>query len=109
MSPPKARPNFAPGAFGDVFVGLNAPISDSFVVGVQADGAIGATNFGSQGTRSYVFSDASGPTGSGTGSFDQKVSSPWMVTGLLRGGYLLNPATLVYGVAGWTAAQFNIP
>jgi outer membrane immunogenic protein len=32
-----------------------------------------------------------------------------MLTGLLRGGFLLDQKTMLYGVAGWTFARFNIP
>lgn len=107
----QGAPYRATGAFADFSLGVNAPVGDRLVFGAQADGTIGEISFGSKGTRSYTFSDASGviPPSPGLGSFDLRATSPWMLTGLLRGGFLVDQATLLYAVAGWTVAQFNIP
>jgi opacity protein-like surface antigen len=107
----QGAPYRALGAFADLSVGFNVPLGSRLVVGAQADGTIGKVNFGSRGTRSYTFSDASGVIlpSPGTGSFDLQVNSPWTLTGLLRGGFLADEKTMLYGVAGWTFAQFNIP
>ena len=107
----QGAPYRALGAFADLSIGFNVPLGNRLVVGAQADGTIGEIRFGSRGTRSYTFSDASGviPPSPGTGSFDLQATSPWMLTGLLRGGFLMDEKTMLYGVAGWTFAKFNIP
>jgi opacity protein-like surface antigen len=103
-----AAPHFSTGAFGTFFMGMDSRIGDRFVIGTQAEGTIGEFNFGSNGTKSYVGSDGAGPRTAGTVSLQQSIRSPWMVTGLLRGGWLVDQATLAYGIGGWTVADFDV-
>jgi outer membrane immunogenic protein len=101
-------PHFSTGAFGTFFIGMDSRVGDRFVVGAQAEGTIGQFKFGSNGTKSYVDSDASGPLLVGTVSYQQSIRSPWMFTGLLRGGWLVDQETLAYGIGGWTVAEFDV-
>jgi outer membrane immunogenic protein len=101
-------PHFATGAFGTFFIGMDSRVGDRFVVGAQAEGTIGEFKFGSNGTKSYVDSDAAGPQLAGTVSYRQSSRSPWMFTGLLRGGWLVDQETLAYGIGGWTVAEFDV-
>jgi opacity protein-like surface antigen len=103
-----AAPHFSTGAFGTFFMGMDSRVADRFVIGAQAEGTIGEFNFGSNGTKSYVGSDGAGPRTAGTVSLQQSIRSPWMVTGLLRGGWLVDQATLAYGIGGWTVAEFDV-
>ena len=106
-----ASANLAPGAFADLFIGVNSQLGERLVVGAQAEGTVGYLSFGLKGTKSYAYFDSSGsvlPTGNNA-SVDQQIHSLWLVSGLIRGGWLLNQDTLFYGIGGWTVAQFYAP
>jgi opacity protein-like surface antigen len=91
----------------DVFAGWNTRLSN-FVVGGQLEATAGALNFNSNGSKAYTYFDANGPTGStANGDFRPQVTSRWMASALLRAGVVLNDRTLVYGIGGWTGAQFE--
>jgi outer membrane immunogenic protein len=91
----------------DVFAGWNTRLSN-FVVGGQLEATAAALNFSSSGSKAYAYFDANGPTGStANGDFRPQVASRWMASALLRAGVLLNEQTLVYGIGGWTGAQFE--
>ena len=42
-----------------------------------------------------------------SGNYRPQVTSRWMATGLLRAGILVDDLTLLYGLGGWTVAQFE--
>jgi opacity protein-like surface antigen len=91
----------------DVFAGWNARLSN-FVVGGQLEATAAELNFNSNGSKAYTYFDANGPTGStANGDFRPQVAARWMASALLRAGVLLNEQTLVYGIGGWTGAQFE--
>jgi outer membrane immunogenic protein len=100
-------PGNATGAMIDLFAGWNTQISN-VVVGAQLEATAANLNFSSTGTKQYTYFDGNGPTGqTATDDFRPQVVSQWMATALLRAGVLLNDHTLVYGIGGWTLAQFE--
>jgi outer membrane immunogenic protein len=91
----------------DVFAGWNTRVSN-FIVGGQLEATAAALNFSSSGSKAYAYFDANGPTGAtANGDFRPQVASRWMASALLRAGVLLNDQTLIYGIGGWTGAQFE--
>ncbi|WP_156795483.1 outer membrane protein [Bradyrhizobium icense] len=91
----------------DVFAGWNARLS-KIVVGGQLEATAAELSFSSNGSRAYTYFDANGTTGlTANGDFRPQVASRWMASALLRAGVLLNEQTLVYGIGGWTGAQFE--
>jgi len=103
----ESGPSRGIGAVADLFVGFSTTFGP-FVAGIQLEGTLAELSFGSSGTRSYTFFDANGPTGqTALGPFRPHVHSRWMVSALARAGWLVDPRTLLYGVAGWTGAQFD--
>ena len=54
------------------------------------------------------FNDRVGQNGTETNDYRAQVTSKWMASALLRAGILLNEQTLVYGMGGWTVAQFEL-
>jgi opacity protein-like surface antigen len=103
-----ARSRGGGGVVIDVFAGWNEQLSSSLVIGAQLEASAANLNFSSAGTRTYAYFDTSGPTGqTAVGDFRPQVASRWMATALLRAGVLLNDQTLVYGLGGWSLAQFE--
>jgi opacity protein-like surface antigen len=95
------------GAVFDAFLGINTLVAPRLLAGVQVEGTVSDVNFSSSGTRNATTFDANGPTGQSTGSFRPHVHARWMASALMRLGFLADPDTLVYGIAGWTGAQFE--
>jgi opacity protein-like surface antigen len=88
--------------------GVNQQIAPSIVVGLQLEGSVGDISFDGHGSRAYTYFNDAGPTGeTATGTFRPHVHSPFMVSALARAGWLADPTTMIYGLAGWTGAQFN--
>ena len=103
-----ARSRGGGGAVLDVFAGWNEQLSGGFVIGTQIEASAANLNFSSTGTRTYAYFDTNGPTGqTAMNDFRPQVASRWMATALLRGGILLDNQTLMYGLGGWTLAQFE--
>ena len=103
----ESGPSRGIGAVADLFVGISTTFGP-FVAGIQLEGTLAELSFGSSGTRSYTYFDANGPTGqTALGPFRPHVHSRWMVSALARAGWLVDPRTLLYGLAGWTGAQFD--
>jgi opacity protein-like surface antigen len=95
------------GGLLDVFAGWNAQVSN-FVVGGQLEATAADLNFSAAGIKSGRYIDANGPTAqSAVGDFRPQVASRWMASALMRAGVLLNEQTLIYGIGGWTGAQFE--
>ena len=95
------------GGFVDVFAGWDFQVA-RLVLGGQIEATASDLNFSSSGTRSYAFFDSTGPTGAtASGNYRPQVTSRWMATGLLRAGILVDDLTLLYGLGGWTVAQFE--
>jgi outer membrane immunogenic protein len=95
------------GGFIDVFAGGDFQLG-RFVLGGQIEATASDLNFSSSGTRSYAYFDSAGPTGAtASGNYRPQVTSRWMATGLLRAGILVDDLTLLYGLGGWSVAQFE--
>jgi outer membrane immunogenic protein len=96
------------GAMLDALVGTNALLGSSFLLGAQLEGTVSDINFDSSGTRSLTYFNGAGPTGNtASGDWRPHVYSRWMVSALARAGFLVEPATLVYAIGGWTGASFE--
>jgi opacity protein-like surface antigen len=103
-----SRPTNRGGAMLDVFAGWNTRISDRFVVGGQLEATASSLNFSANGLKNYSYFDSNGLTGqTAIGDFRPQVVSQWMASALLRAGVLLDDHTLLYGIGGWTLAQFE--
>jgi outer membrane immunogenic protein len=95
------------GGFIDVFAGWDVQLA-RLVLGGQVEATVSDLDFSSSGTRSYAYFDSAGPTGaSATGIYRPQVTSRWMASALLRAGVLIDDHTLLYGLGGWTYAQFE--
>ncbi|CCD85120.1 exported protein of unknown function; Putative Outer membrane protein [Bradyrhizobium sp. ORS 285] len=100
-------PTSGAGGFIDVFAGADVQWS-RFVIGGQLEASMSDLNFSSSGTRSLTYFDQNGPTGiTASANYRPQVSSRWMSSALVRAGVLLDESTLVYGLGGWTFAQFE--
>jgi outer membrane immunogenic protein len=100
-------PGHSDGGLIDVFAGWNIQVSN-LVVGAQLEATISNLNFSSAGTKTYTFCNGGGPTGqTAIGDFRPQVASRWMASALVRAGFLLDDQTLLYGLGGWTIAQFE--
>lgn len=101
-------PSHGAGGVVDIFGGWNYQFANTLLIGAQLEATVGDLGFSSAGTRSYSYFDANGPTGqTAVGDFRPQVTSQWMATALLRAGVLLTERTLLYGVGGWTIAEFE--
>jgi len=95
------------GGLMDVFAGWNTQVA-TLVIGTQIEATASDLNFSSAGSKAYTYFSADGPTGqTAVGDFRPQIASRWMASALLRAGILLNEQTLVYGIVGWTGAQFE--
>ena len=98
----------AGGALADIYLGVNQQIAPSIVVGLQLEGSVGDMSFDAGGTKALTYFDDTGPTGqTASGSFRPHIHAPFMVSALARAGWLADPTTMIYGLAGWTGAQFK--
>jgi opacity protein-like surface antigen len=96
------------GAVFDAFLGVNTLVGSRFVAGLQVEGTLSDVNFDSSGTRDYTYFTAAGPTGvTASSEFRPHVHARWMASALMRVGFLADPDTLLYGIGGWTGAQFE--
>jgi outer membrane immunogenic protein len=88
----------------DLFLGVNRQIGRRLVAGIQLEGSLSALDFISIGPNTYTNSDGS------SGSFPaiSNGEAEWMASILARGGWLLNPSTLLYGLAGLTYANIDV-
>ncbi|AWL93046.2 outer membrane beta-barrel protein [Bradyrhizobium ottawaense] len=102
-----SAPTSNAGAFIDLFAGANVQVS-RLVFGGQLEATASDLNFSSSGARSYSYFDQNGATGAtATGNYRPQLTSRWMASALLRAGVLLDDDTLLYGLGGWTFAQFE--
>ena len=98
----------AGGALADIYLGVNQQIAPSIVVGLQLEGSVGDMSFDAGGTKALTYFDDTGPTSqTASGSFRPHIHAPFMISALARAGWLADPTTMIYGLAGWTGAQFN--
>ena len=88
------------GGFGTVQVGYDRQLDQHFVVGAFFD-----YDFDSIDSKLSAGLSAGGHSLSGSASFN--LTDSWTAGG--RAGYLVNANTLVYGLAGYTEAQFDLP
>ncbi len=89
------------GGFGTVQVGYDRQLDQHFVVGAFFD-----YDFASIDSKlSAGLSIFNTPVVGGSASFN--LTNSWTAGG--RAGYLVNANTLVYGLAGYTEAQFDLP
>jgi outer membrane immunogenic protein len=89
------------GGFGTVQVGYDRQLDQHFVVGAFFD-----YDFASIDSKLSAGLGVNGNTHiSGSASFN--LTDSWTAGG--RAGYLVNANTLVYGLAGYTEAQFDLP
>lgn len=101
-------PGHRGGGMIDIFAGWNLQTS-RVLLGGQLEATVADLNFDSAGMRTYRYFDASGPTGQiAVSDFRPQVSSRWMASALLRAGILVDDKTLLYGIGGWTLAQFQV-
>jgi opacity protein-like surface antigen len=95
------------GGVVDLFGGWNVQLA-RVVLGAQLEATAADLNFSSTGVRNYTYLNAAGPTGmTAVSDFRPQVASRWMASALLRAGLLLDEQTLIYGIGGWTGAQFE--
>lgn len=95
------------GGFVDLFAGGDVQVS-RLVFGGQLEATVADLNFSSSGMRSLTYFNSAGPTGvTATGDYRPQVTTHWMASALLRAGVLLDENTLLYGLGGWTFAQFE--
>ena len=101
------------GGLIDLYLGVNKQIGPNLVLGLQLEGSAGDMNFDARGIRAYTYFNDAGPTGqTGTSNFRPQIHSSFMVSALARAGWLVDPATMLYALAGYTGAQFryeNLP
>ena len=92
----------------DILFGANGVFGSIFLLGGQLEGTISEISFNASGTRAYTDFNSNGPTGrTASGDFRPHVHARWMASALMRAGVLLDPATLLYAIAGWTGGKFD--
>ncbi|MGV1014447.1 MAG: outer membrane beta-barrel protein [Methyloceanibacter sp.] len=122
--------NRSEGALADLYLGVSTHVTPRLLAGVQVEGTLAAMPFRSRiktenvvssSTNSFSFSSISsnGNTNQFTDS-PQSVSTgtrsggesdlqlDWMVSVIGRAGWLATPSTLLYGLAGWSYAHFEV-
>jgi outer membrane immunogenic protein len=102
---------FRPGGMADLFLGYNRQMG-SWVAGVQAEGTL--ARFNERLDRVASFSSRSGGApltfnqiSSSTGSVNDTLIMNWMLSALGRFGYLVDARNMVYGLGGWSFANFS--
>jgi opacity protein-like surface antigen len=95
------------GGLLDLFAGWNVQVS-RVVLGTQLEATASQLNFSSTGAKAYTYFNAAGPIGqTALADFRPQVATRWMTSALLRAGVLLDDQTMIYGIGGWTGAQFE--
>ncbi|TAI60330.1 outer membrane beta-barrel protein [Bradyrhizobium sp. Leo170] len=95
------------GGLIDLYAGWNVQVS-KVVLGAQLEATASELNFSSTGSKAYTYFSAAGPTGqTAFADFRPQVAARWMTSALLRAGVLLDDQTMIYGIGGWTGAQFE--
>jgi len=89
------------GGFGTVQVGYDRQLDQRFVVGAFFDYDFASINSSLSGGVSFFGFPVFGLNA------PFNLTDSWTVGG--RAGYLVNPNTLVYGLAGYTQAHFDLP
>jgi opacity protein-like surface antigen len=96
------------GATIDLFAGLNMRVGAYLLAGLQIEGTLADTDFSVDGTRATTISINGLPAGTtSSGTFRPRLHSRSMASALGRVGVLVDPSTLMYAIAGLTAAQFE--
>lgn len=93
------------GASIDLFGGYNVQLGANMVVGAQLEGTISNQGFDARGIR--ILAQNGGVASTGFSSFKPSVDSRWAATALGRLGFLIDPETLIYGLGGWSLAEFQ--
>lgn len=102
-----AGPSRGAGGLLDLYAGWNSRISN-IVVGAQLEATAADLIFSSTGRKAYANFDNNGPNGqTAVGDFRPQVAARWIASVLLRAGLLVDEKTLVYGIGGWSIAQFE--
>jgi outer membrane immunogenic protein len=105
---------FGAGGVADVFIGYNRQMND-WVAGVQLEGTLARFNERLSRTLTQNTNGTSIiggvtlvglPQASSSSQFDT-LSPNWMVTAAARLGRLVTPHDLIYGLAGWSFANFS--
>lgn len=103
---------FGAGGNADLFIGYNKQIND-WVVGGQLEGTLARFNerLSRTVTRNTVETILGGvttvPPTTVSGSKLDTLSQNWAVTAAARFGRLVTPHDLIYGIAGWSFANFS--
>jgi opacity protein-like surface antigen len=95
------------GALADIYLGTNQQIAPSIVVGLQLEGSVGDMSFDAEGTRAVTLFNDAGPTQTANGPFRPHIHAPFMISALALAGWLADPTTMIYGLAGWTGTHFK--
>jgi outer membrane immunogenic protein len=95
---------FGVGGEAGLFIGYNRQLNDDWVGGVQLDGVL--SRFNENLTRTSAFNLPTFNEIFQTTAFDT-LSQNWAVTASARLGRLVTPRDLVYGLAGWSFANFS--
>ena len=92
---------FGAGGNADLFIGYNKQIHD-WVGGVQLEGTLARFNE----RLARTSTEGSAPTLTSSSQFDT-LSQNWAVTAAARLGRLVTAHDLIYGLAGWSFANFS--
>lgn len=108
----------SPGEMSSLFLGYNHMLNDNWLIGAQLEGTLANTTVNMNGggiTTSTTTSLSTPPggaptvsTATGPISESETVDNRWLVSVLARGGFLLDPADLVYVLGGYTYGRFEI-
>lgn len=99
-------PRNSGGALIDVFAGWNVQLGERGLIGAQLEGTLSQLDFGSSGLKTTTVSNSAGVLGQGIQDFRPTVESRWMASALVRAGIIVDDQTLLYGIGGWTVAEF---
>lgn len=107
------------GAMSNLLVGYNILLNSNFILGAQVEGGLSNTrvNLAGTGTTTDSAIDVETPstglpgtttsTTTGTVTATDALDNRWLVSLLGRGGMLVDPRDLIYGLGGYTYGRFE--
>lgn len=107
-----------PGPMASLFLGYNHMLNSNWLIGGQIEATLAntAVNQNGSGISTTTSTSLTTPPGgaplvsttTSPGSATDAIANRWLISVLARGGFLLDPADLVYLLGGYTYGRFEI-
>lgn len=97
------------GGIGALSLGWQSKLSENLVAGIQVDGGLSNVQAHLSGSNTTVSIALQPPSGSSSviNSVADTLANRWFVSALAKGGFLVDPYSLIYILGGWSYANLE--